>query len=41
MKSRNTEYYSGTVFVLIWIALVTLSLTFWAGLSCLIGRIFQ
>jgi len=38
---RNPRHYSGWATLLIWLGLVVFSITFWAGLSCLIGTFLK
>jgi hypothetical protein len=37
---RNPRHYSGTATLLIWGAAVAGGIIFWAGLACLVSRIF-
>lgn len=41
MKSRNPEQYGGAILALVWVSIIIFGITFWVGVACLIGRIFQ
>jgi hypothetical protein len=41
MRTRNRESYSGVVVGLVWLAAICFGITFWAGVACLAGRVFQ
>jgi hypothetical protein len=38
---RNLQRYSGATTLLIWVGVVVFSITFWAGLACLIAHLIR
>lgn len=38
---RNRQHYGGLTMVAIWLTVVAVAITFWAGAACLIGHFIK